>query len=1063
MTATPALTTDLKREVLTLEDDLRARLESITETDEQGKTPKDLWQEAHHDALTRGRTSASWVAWRDDRITQAAVGWVLTTVFVRFSEDNTLVTPVWITGPGPRRQEALDAELAFYRERSANGEDVTTREWLQQAVAHLNSLPSTAALVDSHAALHLITPSGDAAEKLVAFWRQRDGAGAPRHDLMDPTLSTRFLGDLYQDLSDHATKTFALLQTPFFVEEFILDRTLEPALDERSLEGFCMIDPTCGSGHFLLGAFDRLLDRWQREAPGLEKQAMVQEALDAVHGVDLNPFAVAIARFRLTVAALQACGLTSLQDAPAFQFHVATGDSLLHGPGQQTLAHDADLSSYSYRTEDLLALQVILSNGRYDAVVGNPPYIAVRDRVLSSAYRERYRTCKGKYALSVPFMERFFGLARTSGDGHPPGRVGQITSNSFMKREFGSRLVEDFLANKDLLLVADTSGCHIPGHSTPTVVIVGRNQQANSSPVRAALARPGESAKLFKADGGPAWQSLVEHIDEPGYKDEWFEITDFPKETLARHPWSLGGGGAQEVKQRIDAAGVGHVLGLVRRVGFFGITGADEMFLALPKDWQRLGISASAERRHVAGEEVRDWSVRSSEIVFFPYDKSGEILSVDSLSAGRYLWPARALLSARRTFAGTTYAQAGRPWWGWHQLPQDTDTSTLTLAYANVATHGHFAASDSAYAFNSKAVVLKFDRGVIREDVVGLAAILNSSSALFWLRSVALPKPLVGEEWQRRYEFDATKVGTVPLPLTLPKTLGQRLASLAEQLAEHSPGAIFVQRVPTAEMLAAAQAAWSRIQAQMVSLQEELDWEVYGLYGLVDEVLTYAGMDPPGLALGERAFEIALARQMAADEVETAWFTQHGSTPIEDLPPEWTQEYTALVQRRIHLIANDPTLRLLEKPEYKRRWAGESWVRMQEHALRSWLLGQLEARRLWFDAQGRPTPRSVAQLADDVARVPDLVTVLALWEGRPDVPLTQSLARLLADEAVPYLAAHRYKDSGLRKREEWERTWALQRHEDAGEKLTHPGPRQSRISACQQECDGPVGAAGVMS
>ncbi len=136
---------------------------------------------------------------------------------------------------------------------------------------------------------------------------------------------------------------------------------------------------------------------------------------------------------------------------------------------------------------------------------------------------------------------------------------------------------------------------------------------------------------------------------------------------------------------------------------------------------------------------------------------------------------------------------------------------------------------------------------------------------------------------------------------------------------------------------------------------------------------------------------------------------------------------------------------------------------MQEHALRSWLLGQLEARRLWFDAQGRPTPRSVAQLADDVARVPDLVTVLALWEGRPDVPLTQSLARLLADEAVPYLAAHRYKDSGLRKREEWERTWALQRHEDAGEKLTHPGPRQSRISACQQECDGPVGAAGVMS
>ena len=80
-------------------------------------------------------------------------------------------------------------------------------------------------------------------------------------------------------------------------------------------------------------------------------------------------------------------------------------------------------------------------------------------------------------------------------------------------------------------------------------------------------------------------------------------------------------------------------------------------------------------------------------------------------------------------------------------------------------------------------------------------------------------------------------------------------------------------------------------------------------------------------------------------------------------------------------------------------------------------------------------PRSVAQLADEVSRDADLVSVLALWEGRPDVPVTQSLVRLLADEAVPFLAAYRYKDSGLRKREAWEETWALQRREDAGEKV----------------------------
>ncbi len=147
-------------------------------------------------------------------------------------------------------------------------------------------------------------------------------------------------------------------------------------------------------------------------------------------------------------------------------------------------------------------------------------------------------------------------------------------------------------------------------------------------------------------------------------------------------------------------------------------------------------------------------------------------------------------------------------------------------------------------------------------------------------------------------------------------------------------------------------------------------------------------------------------------------------------------ESARLVQRRLDLIASDPSIRLLEKPEHKRRWAAESWEKRQEKALRGWLLDRLEDRRFWFDAQGRSAPCSVAQLADDVARNPDLVSVLALWEGRPDVPVTQSLIRLLADEAVPYLAAYRYKDPGLRKREAWEQTWALQRREDSGETLT---------------------------
>lgn len=63
---------------------------------------------------------------------------------------------------------------------------------------------------------------------------------------------------------------------------------------------------------------------------------------------------------------------------------------------------------------------------------------------------------------------------------------------------------------------------------------------------------------------------------------------------------------------------------------------------------------------------------------------------------------------------------------------------------------------------------------------------------------------------------------------------------------------------------------------------------------------------------------------------------------------------------------------------------------------------------------------------------PEFIEALDFWAGKKDAPVTATLVKLLADEAVPYLAALRYKESGLRKRAEWERVWDLQRDEDAG-------------------------------
>ena len=72
-------------------------------------------------------------------------------------------------------------------------------------------------------------------------------------------------------------------------------------MDDR----FKMIDPACGSGHFLLGSFARLVDAGGDASRGRTTAVLAQRALDGVHGVDLNPYAVAIARFRLLAGGAQ--------------------------------------------------------------------------------------------------------------------------------------------------------------------------------------------------------------------------------------------------------------------------------------------------------------------------------------------------------------------------------------------------------------------------------------------------------------------------------------------------------------------------------------------------------------------------------------------------------------------------------------------------------------------------------------------------------------------------------------------------------------------------------------
>lgn len=1025
-------TADLKPQLALLVDDMRTRL-----ADDPGRTA--AWRDAHQQAVKDKRTAAAWTDYVEDQLTQAAVGWLLTSVFVRFCEDNLLLGPtaVWITSPNPAlRQRALDAEEQFYRaERGEEQGNRSYREWLEEAFAALRNNPGTASLVDDHAAIGIMEPSSYAVEQLLGYWRRTDDHGDLVWRFDDPDLSTRFLGDVYQDLSDYAKKKYALLQTPEFVEEFILDRTMEPALKDRALEGFTLIDPTCGSGHFLLGAFSRLVRRWEDEAPGMDSRARVDKALESIHGVDINAFAVAIAKFRLIVAAMKASGDTSLVNVPKYTLNLATGDSLLHGPERDAFAIDFDdpnvdkdavASGFAYATEDLGELRGLLTLGQYDVVVGNPPYITVSDSALNARYRERYNYCKGTYALTVPFMERFFTLAKR---GDRPGWVGQITSNSFMKREFGPPLIEDFLAKKDLRLVADTSGVHIPGHGTPTVILVGRNRESSDS-IRAVLGIQGELRAPDNPAEGRVWVSIVEHVDEPGFEDQWISVVDLARDHLTRHPWRLAGGGAVETLAAIEAAATGCLGEQVDAIGRTTHTGHDDAFYLESHAAKTCGFAEDTVPV-VLGEDVRDFAVEPSLVTIFPYDKVGLPRKLGS-EAFHWLWLNRTALS-RRVDYQQTLSERGLRWIDHSMFFPRRYRSPLSIAFAFVATHNHFVLDRGGKVFKQTAPVIKLPEGSGVMDHMRLLGVLNSSTSCFWLRMNCFPKDGTGEAWTQRYEYSGTAVGKLPVPKQFPLLRAQSLDRLAHGFAEADPSPVIRANGVTRRAIEKAAGDYKHLRCHMLSNQEDLDWEVYQLYGLIDENLNLPEDNAgPGLALGERAFEIALARRMKAGEVETEWFNRHGSTPITEIPAHWPPDYRDLVQRRLDAIESNPYIRLLERPEYKRRWAGESWDTKLQRALRDWLLDKIENPQLWANQQGMPQPRSVGELAGELGRDPEFIEALDLWAGHRDAPVAETLVKLLSDQAVPYLAAWRYTDSGLRKRAEWERVWDLQRDEDAG-------------------------------
>jgi hypothetical protein len=444
---------------------------------------------------------------------------------------------------------------------------------------------------------------------------------------------------------------------------------------------------------------------------------------------------------------------------------------------------------------------------------------------------------------------------------------------------------------------------------------------------------------------------------------------------------------------------------------------ADDVYF-LPADvLARRGVPEELTRWLAIGEEIRDWANAPSTRAVFPYGPALELIEPSGRTL-EFLWPFRSVLSARAVFSGGTYRDAGRPWWEWHQVTKDRYRTPRSIVFAFVATHNHFVLDRGGKVFNRSAPIIKLKDGATEDDYLALLAYLNSSIACFWMKQVMMDKGatsdrgvLQADPEKFRFEFDGTKMATVPVPAQLATYRGglilgyaRRLANAGSELATFSFEAVIAGSSPgtTAAQLQARVQERDAMRGKMVGWQEELDWLVYELFGLIS---------PNGACTAASSPDSVPAR-----DTDDRAYRRPEAHPV-----------------RAKAIASNPELALLERPEFKRRWFRSAGAfdaenvtdaMRAEGAARNVLSAGLEK------ALSGAEPMSCSSLLATAVCTPSCLAAAEALRRDMDKRL---VGEELASDSIPFLAAHRYTDAGLEKRRQWERVWNLQRAEDRGE------------------------------
>ena len=300
----------------------------------------------------------------------------------------------------------------------------------------------------------------------------------------------QFLGKIIRLTAQHSAvveykpevkKAGGVYYTPSYIVDFMIKQTVGILIEGKTpgqIKEIKILDPACGSGSFLIGAYQYLLDwhlsfytasdanKWTKGArPALVETTANEWRLTLeerkriltshIHGVDIDYQAVEVTKLSLLLKVLEGETDLTLQPTliglgeralPDLGNNIKCGNSLI-GPkfydaGMLPLGDYAPekVNVFDWAGDD--GFPGIMSSGGFRVVVGNPPYIFAREHMSKEEkkyYSNHYELAWEKYNTYLLFMEALLSLLSTNGLG------AYIVPNSWLTIESAKNIREKYI------------------------------------------------------------------------------------------------------------------------------------------------------------------------------------------------------------------------------------------------------------------------------------------------------------------------------------------------------------------------------------------------------------------------------------------------------------------------------------------------------------------------------------------------------------------------------------------------------------------------------------------